>query len=151
MTEQVDQLANPPTELRAAAEHLLFMLGGGSHGALMDKAKDRLRNALNKPDPFSVPWEWLDSRDRQAWIEAQAPLAVHQGDGPAVPSGTEPASVAAEGRPLSPDTRGVLFAIDGYATPRVTVAQGFRALVFLKPGGPITADQLIRIADELDP
>lgn len=54
-------------------------------------------------------------------------------------------------KPLSPDTRAVLAAIDGYDTPRVTVAQGFRALAFLKPGGPITNDQLIRIAEELDP
>ena len=54
-------------------------------------------------------------------------------------------------RPLSPDTRAVLAAIDGHDTPRVTVAQGLRALAFLKPGRPITNDQLIRIAEELDP
>ncbi len=54
-------------------------------------------------------------------------------------------------KPLSPDTRAVLAAIDGYGAPRETVAQGFRALAFLRPGGPITNEQLIRIAEELDP
>jgi len=53
--------------------------------------------------------------------------------------------------PLSPDTKAVLAAIYGYDTPRVTVAQSFRALAFLMPTGPITPDQLIRIAKELDP
>ena len=51
---------------------------------------------------------------------------------------------------LSHDTRAVLAAIDGCENPRVTVAQGLRALAFLEPAGPITNDQLIRIAEELD-
>ncbi len=74
-------------------------------------------------------------------------------DGPDVPESREPASVAAEASPLSPDTRAVLAAINGYDTPRVTLAQGFRALAFLRPAsdGPITPDQLVRIARELDP
>lgn len=54
-------------------------------------------------------------------------------------------------KPLSPDTRDVLAAIDCYGAPREAVAQGFRALAFLRPGGPITNEQLIRIAEELDP
>jgi hypothetical protein len=68
-----------------------------------------------------------------------------------VPESKAPAAVAAEASPLSPDTRAVLAAIDGYDTTRVTVAQAFRALAFLKPTGAITPDQLIRIAEELDP
>jgi hypothetical protein len=73
-------------------------------------------------------------------------------DGPAAQS-REPASVAAEVSPLSPDTRALLAVIDfyGYDTPRITVAQSFRALAFLRPTGPITPDQLVRIAEELDP
>ena len=71
-------------------------------------------------------------------------------DGPAVQS-REPASVAAEVSSLSPDTRAVLAAIDGYDSPRITVAQAFRALAFLRPIETLAPAQLIRIAEELDP
>jgi hypothetical protein len=72
-------------------------------------------------------------------------------DGPAVPESREPASVVADASPLSPDTRAVLAAIDGYDTPRITVAQAFRALAFLRPIETLAPAQLIRIAEELDP
>ena len=85
---------------------------------------------------------WLPMPDPQG----AAPWA----DGPAVQS-REPAAVAAEARPLSPDTRAVLEAIDGYDTPRITVAQAFRALAFLRPIETLAPAQLIRIAEELDP
>ena len=58
---------------------------------------------------------------------------------------------AAEASPLSPDTRAVLAAIDGYDTPRITVAQALRALAFLERHGPLTPGVLIRIAEQLDP
>ena len=65
---------------------------------------------------------------------------------------TEPLSPQAlAASSLGLDTRAVLAVIDDYDTPRVTVAQSLRALAFLNGTGPITPDQLIRIAEELDP
>jgi hypothetical protein len=65
-------------------------------------------------------------------------------------------------KPLSPDTQALLAVIDpaedpyglflpAPLTPRVQMAQGLRALVFTKRSEPLTEDQLLRIADELDP
>jgi hypothetical protein len=63
---------------------------------------------------------------------------------------------------LSADTRALLVVIDppkdpsglfipAPQTPRAVFAQGLRALAFLKRSEPLTPDELIRIADELDP
>jgi hypothetical protein len=65
-------------------------------------------------------------------------------------------------KPLSPDTRALLAVIGppenldasfipALLAPRVQVALGLRALAFLKRSEPLTPDQLLRIADELDP
>ena len=97
---------------------------------------------------------WYGADDQNGpWRPIPAPQSglPWQTDGPAVPESREPASVAAEARPLSPAAQAVLDAINGCDTPRVTVAQAFRALAFSRPSGLITNDQLIRIADELDP
>ena len=97
---------------------------------------------------------WIGADDREGpWRPISAPQSglPWATDGPAVPESREPASVATEARPLSPDTRAVLAAIDGYDTPRITVAQAFRALAFLRPIETLSPAQLIRIAEELDP
>ena len=53
--------------------------------------------------------------------------------------------------PLSRDSQAVLAAGLGYNSERIAIAQAFRALAFLAPTEPLTPDQLIRIAEELDP
>ena len=53
--------------------------------------------------------------------------------------------------PLSRDTQAVLAAALGYNDERIAIAQAFRALAFLAPREPLTQDQLIRIAMEIDP
>ena len=53
--------------------------------------------------------------------------------------------------PMSADTKAVLAAVLDYNNERITIAQAFRALAFLAPTEPLTRDQLIRIAEELDP
>jgi hypothetical protein len=65
-------------------------------------------------------------------------------------------------KPLSPDTQTLLAVIEPAKDPgglfipapqttRVQFAQGLRALAFFKRGQLLTPDQLLRIADELDP
>ena len=97
-------------------------------------------------------WQGADHQNGP-WRPIPAPQSglPWPADGPAVPESREPASVVAEASPLSPDTRAVLAAIDGYDTPRITVAQAFRALAFLRPIETLAPAQLIRIAEELDP
>lgn len=52
---------------------------------------------------------------------------------------------------MSRETQAILAAIDDYESPRVTVAQAFRALAFLASAPmPMDRGQLLAIATELE-
>ena len=54
-------------------------------------------------------------------------------------------------KPMSRETQAILAAIDDYESPRVTVAQAFRALAFLASAPmPMDRGQLLAIATELE-